>query len=226
MTYETIRLNRADLRSAQEKITQIFSESLKKWKEEVPRKERDEKLFYCPSCSSAMTETYYRLKRYGKPRCLTCGGIEMVEFDAQRWKELRQKLADDALKIAPQVVEALLKVAEVYGILDGADAVVEYGHILRISPDYTPTNFRYDASTRRLEAYFYYFDLPQHVESFKELVRQAYRLGLGILVHICRDHMRLPLPYDLPVTRDIFNGHEIKMTAEELRGFVWGHGWL
>lgn len=226
MIYEIIELNKADLRSAREKITQIFSESLRKWKEETPRKERDEKLFYCPSCSYAMVETYYRLKRYGKPKCLTCEA-EMVEFDAQRWRELRQRLADEALQIAPHAVETLLKVAEVYGILDGAEAVVEYGYMLRIKPDYSPTNFRYNASTRRLEAYYYYYDLPQHVESFKELMRAAYKLGLGILVHICRDHMRMPLPYvGLRPHLDIFNGHEIKMTSEELRGFARGYGGL
>jgi hypothetical protein len=229
MIYEVVKLNRADLKSAstKEKITQIFSESLRKWKEEVPRKDKGEKLFYCPSCSLTMTETYYRLKRYGKPKCLTCGGIEMVEFDAQRWRELRQKLVDEALQIVPQVVEALLKVAEVHGILDGTEAVVEYGHVLRINPDHTPNNFRYDASTRRLEAYYYYYDLQQHAESFKELMKAAYRLGLGILVRIYPNHMRMPLPHiGLPSRYDIFNGHEIKMTAEELRGFAWGRGLL
>jgi hypothetical protein len=119
-----------------------------------------------------------------------------------------------------------LKVAEIHGILDGAEAVIDR-EMLHIRPDYTPNEFRYDPSARRLEAFYYYYDLPQHVESLKELIKAAWRLGLGILVHIYPGHMRMLLPYDfLPVRRDVFNGFEIKMSAEELWGFARGYGGL
>jgi len=220
-----IRINRADVfRSAQE-ITQVFSDALRKWREEEPRKERGEKLFHCPVCSSTASETYYTLKKYGKPRCTKCG-VEMEEYDGQQFKKLRQKLADETIKISPQVVKSLLEVAAIHGIIDGAEAVVDR-ELLYIKPDYTPNEFRYDASTKRLEAYYYYYDLPQHVESLKALIKAAWRLGLGVLVHIEPSHMKMPLPYDdLPISRDLFNGIEIKMTAEELWGFARGHGGL
>ena len=224
-----IRINRADVfRSAQE-ITQVFSDALRKWREEEPRKERGEKLFHCPVCSSTASETYYTLKKYGKPRCTKCG-VEMEEYDGQQFKKLRQKLADETIKISPQVVKSLLEVAAIHGIIDGAEAVVDR-ELLYIKPDYTPNEVRYDPSTRRLEAFYYYYDTPQHVESLKSLIKAAWRLGLGVLVRIEPSHMKMPLPYDeplpyddLPISRDLFNGIEIKMTAEELWGFARGYG--
>ena len=226
ITEKRIKLNKADLFKSALEITQAFSEMLKMWREEEPRKDRGEKLFYCHVCSYVSAKTYYHLKRYGKPKCPTCG-VEMAEFDAQRWKELRQRLADEALQATPRAVEALLKAAEVHGFLDGAEAVVEYGHVLRIVPDHTPNELRYDASTRRLEAFYYYYDLPQHVESLKALIKAAWQLGLGVLLRIYPNHKTMPLPYDnLPIGRDMYGHIEIKMTAEELRGFARGYGGL
>jgi hypothetical protein len=52
------------------------------------------------------------------------------------------------------------------------------------------------------------------------------RIG-GVLVRIEPRHKKMPIPYDnLPVSYDAFNGYEIKMTAEELRGFARGYGGL
>ncbi len=221
-----IKINRADVKASAHEINQIFSESLKKWREEKPRKDKGEKLFYCPSCSKALSLTYYRLKKFGRPKCLACD-VEMEEYDDRQFAKLRQRLADEALTVVPRVVEALLEVAEVHGILDGAEAVVEYGHVLSVRPDRTPNEFRFDASTRRLEAFYYYYDTPKHVESLKALIKAAWRLGLGILVRIEPRHKKMPLPYNnLPSYYDIFNGHEIKMTAEELWGFARGYGGL
>jgi hypothetical protein len=223
-----IKINKADLdRSALEKITQVFSESLKKWREEEPRKERGEKLFYCPTCSRTAAETYYMVKKYGRPKCRTCGGIEMADFDKNRFRELRQRLADEALPIVPRVVEALLEVVKVHGFTD--PLIIEiHDQMLYISPDITPNEFRYDASTKRLEAYYHYYDTPQHVESLKALIKAAWKLGLGILVRINTNNMLKPLPYDnLPAVRPKYFGDiEIRMAAEELRDFVRGHGEL
>ncbi len=227
ITETRIKINRADLKTSAQEITQAFSESLRKWQEEKPRKDKGEKLFYCQTCSRTATETYYRLKKYGRPKCLACDGVEMEEFDGQQFAKLRKRLADEALKILPQVVESLLNIAAIHGIIDGAEAVVEYGHVLSVRPDRTPNELRYDASTRRLEAFFYYYYLPQHAESLRALIKTAWRLGLGILVHIYPGHMRMPLPYSrLPTSRDIFNGIEIRMSAEELWGFARGYGGL
>jgi hypothetical protein len=223
-----IKINKADLMSAREKITQVFSESLKKWKEEEPIKLKGDKLFYCPTCGYTATESYYMVKKYGRPKCWACGGIEMLDFDKRRFRELRQRLADEALPIVPRVVEALLEVAEAHGFSD--PLIVEiHDQVLYVDPDITPNEFRYDASTKRLEAYYYYYDAPNHVESLKVLIKAAWQLGLGVLVRMEPHHMKMPLPYyNLPISRPrgIFYGYEIKMTAEELRGFARGYGGL
>jgi hypothetical protein len=227
-----IKINKADLnKSALEitgKITQVFFESLKKWGEEEPIKLKGDKLFYCPICSHTTTESYYMVKKYGRPKCLACG-VEMVDFDKRRFRELRQRLADEALPIVPRVVEALLEVAEAHGFTD--PLIVEiHDQVLYVDPDITPNEFRYDASTKRLEAYYYYYDAPNHVESLKALIKAAWRLGLGVLVRMEPHHMKMPLPYyNLPISRPdrgIFYGYEIKMTSEELRGFARGYGGL
>jgi hypothetical protein len=222
ITETRIKINRADVSKSAQEITEVFSESLKKWREEEPRRDKDEKLFYCPVCSETKPSNY-RLKKYGRPRCLRCDA-EMAEFDRNHFRELRQRLTDEALSIAPHVVEALLKVVETHGFTDPLVVEIDKGE-LRFKPDLTPNVFRYNASTKRLEAFYYYYDTPQHVESLKALIKAAWKLGLGILVRIEPHHKKMPLPYDnLPAHYDIFNGHEIKMTAEELWGFVRGYG--
>jgi len=149
-----------------------------------------------------------------------------AELDRNRFRELRQRLTDEALSIAPHVVEALLKVVETHGFTDPLVVEIDKGE-LRFKPDLTPNDFRYNASTKRLEAFYYYYDTPQHVESLKALIKAAWRLGLGILVRIEPHHKKMPIPYDnLPAYYDVFNGHEIKMTAEELWGFVRVYGGL
>jgi hypothetical protein len=189
---------------------------------------RGDKLFYCPTCSRTAAETYYMVKKYGRPKCWACDGIEMVDFDKKRFRELRQRLADEALPIVPRVAEALLEVVKTHGFTD--PLIIEiYDQMLYIFPDITPNEFRYDASTKRFEAYYHYYDTPQHVESFKALIKAAWKLGLGILVHINTNNMLKPLPYDnLPAVRPTkyFGGIEIKMAAEELRDFVRGYGEL
>jgi hypothetical protein len=216
-----LKIKKADLKNAVPEITKVFSENLKNWQKEEPRKDKGEKLFYCSVCSKTASLTYYRLKKYGKPRCLTCE-TEMEEYDSQQFRKLRQRLADEALLKVPQVVEALLGVVSVHGFTDPLVVRID-GSELYIKPDLTPNNFRYNASTKRLEAFYYYYDTSQHMESLKTLIKAAWRLGLGILVYIDPNHKRMPLPYDnLPANYDIFNGHEIKMSAEELWGFRAG----
>jgi hypothetical protein len=220
-----IKINRADVFASAQEIVKVFSESLKKWREEEPQKEKGEKLFYCPVCTRTASVTYYRLKKYGKPKCLTCE-TEMEEYDRQQFRKLRQKLADEALPKVPQVVEALLEVVTIHGFTDPLLVEIN-GSELRIKPDLTPNDFRYDAAAKRLEAFYYYYDTQKHVESLKALIKAAWKLGLGILVRIEPRHKKMPLPYDnLPAHYDIFNGHEIKMSAEELWGFVRGRGGL
>jgi len=221
-----IKINRADVSKSAQEITEVFSESLKKWREEEPRRaNKDEKLFYCPICSHIATETYYMVKKRGRPKCLTCG-VEMADFDEKRFKELRQRMADETLPIVPRVVETLMEVVSIHGFTDPLVVEIDKGE-LRFKPDLTPNVFRYNASTRRLEAFYYYYDTQKHFESLKALIKAAWKLGLGVLVRIYPDHMRMPLPYrNLPASYDIFNGHEIKMTAEELWGFARGYGGL
>jgi len=211
-----LKVKKSELKTSVQEITQVFSESLKKWREEEPRKDKGEKLFYCPICSHTMTETYYIFKKYGRPKCPMCN-IEMADFDRNRFRELRQKLADEALPIVPRVVEALLEVVAVHGFTDPLLVRIDGGE-LRIKPDLTPNEFRYNASAKRLEAFYYYYDAPQHVESLKALIKAALRLGLGILVRIYPDHKKMPLPYDnLPISYDVFNGYEIKINARGCR---------
>jgi transposase-like protein len=225
MTAEVrIKINRADVKASVQEITKVFSESLKRWWDEEPRRDKGDKLFYCPVCSRTASTTYYSLKRYGKPKCLTCDKTEMEEYDGQHFRKLRQRLVDEALPKVPQIVEALLEVVSIHGILDGAEAVVEY-YLLSIRPDYTPNEFRYDPFTKRLEAFFYYYDSSQHLDALKTLIKKAWKLGLGILVHIYPGHREMPLPYHhLPIGYDIVNGYKIKMTAEELQEFARGYG--
>jgi len=221
-----LKIKKPELKTSVQEITKVFSESLQKWRDEEPRRDKGEKLFYCPVCSETRSLTNYRLKKYGRPKCFKCDGIEMKEYDAQRFRELRQRLADEALSIAPRVVEALLEVVTAHGFTDPLLVAIDGGE-LRLKPDLTPNEFRCNASTRRLEAFYYYYDTPQHTESLKVLIKKAWELGIGILVHIEPSHMRMPLPYNnLPASRDIFNGVEIKMTAEELWGFARGYGGL
>ena len=60
-----IKINKADLdRSALEKITQVFSDALRKWREEEPIRMKGDKLFYCQTCSRTAAETYYMVKKY------------------------------------------------------------------------------------------------------------------------------------------------------------------
>jgi transposase-like protein len=221
-----LKIKKPELKTSVQEITKVFSESLQKWRDEEPQRDKGEKLFYCPVCSETRSLTNYRLKKYGRPKCFKCDGIEMKEYDAQRFRELRQRLADETLPKVPQVVETLLGVVSVHGFTDPLVVRID-GSELYIKPDLTPNNFRYNASTKRLEAFYYYYDAPQHMESLKALIKAAWRLGLGILVYIEPSHKRMPLPYDnLPANYDIFNGHEIKMSAEELWGFARGYGGL
>ncbi len=206
--------------SGLEKITQVFSESLKRWREEEPFRLEGEMLFYCPACSFTIAESHSMVKRYGRPRCLACG-VEMVDFDEGQFKELRQRLADEALSIASRAVEALLEVVEAHG---GDILFVEvYDQMLYMRPDYALNEFRYDAGAKRFEAYYHYYSTPGHVMSLKTLIEKAWELNFGILVQIHPGYMTMPLPYGyLPAVQPkhgFFNGVEIKMTAEELRDF-------
>jgi len=94
ITETRIKINKADLSKSAREITQVFSDALRKWREEA-------------------SKTYYMLKKYGKPRCTRCG-VEMEEYDARQFKKLRQKLADEAIKISPQVAESLLEVGRLF----------------------------------------------------------------------------------------------------------------
>jgi predicted RNA-binding Zn-ribbon protein involved in translation (DUF1610 family) len=124
---------------------------LARGEEEKLHKERDEKLFYCPVCSYAVAETYYKLKKYGRPRCPTCG-VEMIDFDESKFRELRRRLAEEARKILPDAVKALTEVAKAHGAV-GEPEVKAEGPVIAVKPDRTPNEFRYDASKRRLEAF-------------------------------------------------------------------------
>lgn len=219
-----LAIRRSELKTSVQKINGVFSESLKKWRGEEPFCLEGDVLFYCPVCSYTATESKHIVERYGRPRCWACGGVEMVEFDEKQFKELRQRLADEALSIVPRVVEALLEVAEAHGSADLLFVEI-YDYMLTV---YVAQNsFRYDASTRRLEAYFHRYDSPRHVEALKALVKKAAELGLGVLVQINTAFMKMPLPDGLPAAqpgRGFFYGVEIRMSAEEVRSFFAARG--
>ena len=45
-----------------QEITKVFSESLQKWRDEEPLKDKGEKLFYCPVCTrsfNSLLEMHY-----------------------------------------------------------------------------------------------------------------------------------------------------------------------
>jgi len=210
--------------SVKEKMTQVFSESLKRWREEEPFKLEGYELFYCPVCSYVVAETRRFVERYGRPRCWACGGIKMTDFDEVQFMELRRRLADEALSIAPRIVEALLEVAEAHGFY--ILFVEIHDSVLYIYPSFT-NGFSYDAGARRFEAYFHRYDVPRHVEALKTLVKKALELGLGILVQINPTYMKMPIPYDLPAVqpgRGFFYGVEVEMSAEGLRNFFAARG--
>ncbi len=209
------------------KIIQVFSESLKKWREEEPFKLEGDELFYCPACSYVATESRRIVERYGHPRCWACGGIKMVEFDERRFKELRQKLADETFRILPRVVEALLEVAEAHEFGDLLFVEI-YDQMLCVYPG-VMNAFRYDAGARRFEAYFHRYDAPRHFEALKTLIKKALELNLGVLIQINPTYMKMSLPYGLPAVRpkdSIFSGVEIRMTSEELRDYFKAVGHL
>jgi hypothetical protein len=202
------------------KIVEKALAELAGWEEEKPRKERDEKLFYCPMCSYTLAMTYYRLKKYGKPKCPTCG-VEMIDFDESKFRELRRRLAEEARKILPDATKALLDVAAIHGSIRGSGGepeVVVEGAMVIVRPDHTPNEFRYNASKRRLEAFYYYYDTERHEKSLKELATAAWRLGLGIHVTICPDHAKMPIPF--PHHRDAISGITIDLNRDELWGYM------
>jgi len=209
------------------KIVEKALEELARWEEERPRKDRDEKLFYCPICSYALTTTYYRLKKYGRPRCPTCD-VEMIDFDESKFRELRRRLAEEARKILHRAVEALLDVVAVYGTVGEPEVKVEsqYGWItVVVRPDHTPSEFRYNASLRRMEAFYYYYDMEGHEKSLKELAVAARRLGLGLHVVIYPGHARMRIPF--PYSYDAFNGFIVDMNSDELWGYMMASSyWL
>ena len=195
------------------KIAEKALAELARWEEEKPRKDRDEKLFYCPVCSYTATVTYYMLKKYGKPKCPACD-VEMAEFDEVKFRELRRRLAEEGRKILPRAVEALMEVAKVHGVVGGEPEVKVEGPVVAVRPDHTPNEFRYNASKRRLEAFYYYYDMVEHERSLKALAAAARRLGLGLYAAIYPDHAKMPMP--LPYSYDAFKGLVIEMDANEL----------
>jgi len=199
------------------KIAEKALAGLARWEEEKPRKDRDEKLFYCPVCSYTATVTYYMLKKYGKPKCPACD-VETAEFDEVKFRELRRRLAEEARKILPRAVEALMEVAKVHGVVGGEPEVRVESHAVVVRPDHTLNEFRYEASLRRIEAFYYYYDTERHEKSLKELAAAARRLGLGLHVVICPGHARMPIPF--PYSYDVFNGFVINMNSDELRGYM------
>jgi transposase-like protein len=190
---------------------------LTRWENEKPRRDKDEKLFYCPVCTYKSTKTYYMLKKEGRPKCPVCG-VEMADFDETKFRELRRRLAEEARKILPHVVEALMEVAKEHGVVGDGPEVEVAGAVAVVRPDHTPNEFRYDASKRRLEAFYYYYDMAGHERSLKELAAAARRLNLGLHVAIYPGHAKMPIPF--PYTYNAFNGFVIEMNSDELRGYM------
>jgi hypothetical protein len=203
------------------RIVEKALEELARWEEERPRKDRDEKLLYCPVCSYAVAETYYRLKKYGRPKCPTCD-VEMIDFDESKFRELRRRLAEEARKILPDVVKALIEVAKAHGVV-GEPEVRAEGPVVAVRPDRTPNEFRYNASLKRLEAFYYYYDTVEHERSLRMLAEAAWRLNLGMRVAICKDHAKLHIPFPY---YHMFGELIIDLNKDELWGYMMASHWL
>jgi hypothetical protein len=204
-----------------ERIAEKALAELARWEEEKPEKDRDEKLFYCPVCSYAVAETYYRLKKYGRPKCPTCD-VEMIDFDESKFRELRRRLAEEARKILPDVVKALIEVAKAHGVV-GEPEVRAEGPVVAVRPDRTPNEFRYNASLKRLEAFYYYFDMVGHERSLRMLAEAAWRLNLGMRAAICKDHAKLPIPFPY---YHMFSEFIIDLNKDKLWGYMMASHWL